>query len=88
VTLKRLCILAALAVLLFLPASSFACTACRDMTAGSPPQVRAGLERGILVLGIPAGLVFVGILVLALKMKPQERSSREEAASRNHFPQA
>lgn len=76
--LKWLCIVAALSALLFLPASSFACTACRDMTAGSPPQVRAGLERGILALGIPAAAVFAGILILALKMKPHDEEQTAE----------
>jgi hypothetical protein len=30
------------------------------------------LRRGILVLGFPAGGVFVGILVMARRMKPRE----------------
>jgi hypothetical protein len=46
------------------------CSLCRDTTAGSAPKAREGLRRGILVLGIPAGALFVGILVLAWKIKP------------------
>lgn len=68
-----------LAVLLAAPATSFACPACRDVTAGSAPQMRAGIRKGIVVLGIPAGAVFLGILGLALRMKPQaEEESTEE----------
>lgn len=59
-----------LAALLAAPATSFACPACRDVTAGSAPQMRAGIRKGIIVLGIPAGAVFLGILGLAWKMKP------------------
>lgn len=68
--MKRFCITLALAALLLLPASSFACSACRDTTAGSAPQAREGLRKGILVLGIPAAGVFAGILILAWKIKP------------------
>ena len=38
---------------------------CRDTTAGSAPQVRAGLRRAIPVLAVPAILLFAGFLVLA-----------------------
>lgn len=70
-----------LAALLLLPSASFACPACRDVTAGSAPQVRAGIRKGILVLGIPAGAVFLGILGVAWKMKPQaEEESTEKKA--------
>lgn len=62
----------ALAALFLLPVSSFACSACRDATVGSAPQLQEGLRKGTLVLGIPAAGVFVGILVLAWKMKPRE----------------
>jgi hypothetical protein len=41
------------------------CSMCRDTTAGSAPQVRAGLRRAIPVLAIPAILLFAGFLVLA-----------------------
>lgn len=44
------------------------CAACRDSTAGSAPRAREGLRRAILALGIPAGGVFAGILLLARKM--------------------
>jgi hypothetical protein len=71
---KRFWVAAVLAALLCAPALSFAqgCSLCRDTTAGSAPKAREGLRRGILVLGIPAGAVFVGILALAWKMKPRE----------------
>lgn len=69
--MKRFFAAAILVLLLCLPATSFACSACRDDTAGSAPQTREGLRKGILVLGIPAAALFVGILALAWKMKPR-----------------
>ncbi len=64
----------ALATLLCLPVLTHAqgCSLCRDTTAGSAPKTREGLRRGILVLGLPAGALFVGILAVAWKMKPHE----------------
>lgn len=41
------------------------CSMCRDSTAGSAPQVRAGLRRAIPVLAVPAILLFAGFLVVA-----------------------
>jgi hypothetical protein len=41
------------------------CSMCRDTTAGSAPQIRAGLRRAIPVLAIPAIALFVGFLVVA-----------------------
>lgn len=41
------------------------CSMCRDTTAGSAPQVRAGLRRAIPVLAVPAILLFAGFLVVA-----------------------
>jgi hypothetical protein len=71
---KRFSIIAALAVALYLPAPIYAqgCSLCRDATAGSAAKTREGLRRGILVLGIPAGAVFVGILAVAWKIKPRD----------------
>ena len=71
-----------LAALLCLPVTSRAqgCSLCRDTTAGSAPKAREGLRRGILVLGLPAGAVFLGILAVAWKIKPhdvQEPSSEK-----------
>jgi hypothetical protein len=34
--------------------------------------VRQGLRRAILVLGVPAGAVFLGILIVARNIKPRE----------------
>ena len=64
---------AAILVLLLLPARLQASRAPHAvmMTAGSAPQAREGLRKGILVLGIPAAGVFAGILVLAWKIKPR-----------------
>jgi hypothetical protein len=65
--------MAALAALLCLPALGHAqgCSLCRDTAASSSAKAREGLRRGILVLGIPAGAVFVGILAVAWKIKPR-----------------
>jgi hypothetical protein len=71
---KRFLIFAALAAGLCVPAAVHAqgCSLCRDTSAGSAPKAREGLRKGILVLGIPAGVVFVGILGVAWKTKPRE----------------
>jgi hypothetical protein len=59
---------------LALPLSTHAqgCSLCRDTTAGSAPHVRQSLRRAILILGLPAGGIFLGILVVARKSKPRE----------------
>ena len=63
-----------LALSLVLPLTSHAqgCSLCRDSTAGSPPHMRQALRRAILVLGLPAGAVFLGILLVAGKTRPRE----------------
>jgi hypothetical protein len=38
---------------------------CRDTTAGSAPQIRAGLRRAIPVIAIPAIALFVGFFLVA-----------------------
>jgi hypothetical protein len=65
-----------LAVALALPLSSHAqgCSLCKDVTAGSAPHQRQALRRAILIMGIPAGALFLGTLVLAGKIKPREDS--------------
>lgn len=75
--MKRFWILLILAVFFSFPALTRAqgCSLCRDTTAGSAPKVREGLRSGILVLGIPAAAVFVGILGIAWKIKPHEDSN-------------
>jgi len=62
--------LLALALPLSVPAQG--CSLCRDTTAGSAPHVRQSLRRAILVLGLPAGGIFIGILVIAGKTRPPE----------------
>ena len=63
-----------LALLLTLRVTSHAqgCSLCRDTTAGSAPRARESLRRAILILGLPAGGIFLGILVLARRVKPRE----------------
>jgi hypothetical protein len=48
-----------------LAAHAQGCSMCRDTTAGSAPQIRAGLRRAIPVLAIPAIALFVGFFVIA-----------------------
>jgi hypothetical protein len=62
--LLRICILPML-LLSALAAHAQGCSMCRDTTAGSAPQIRAGLRRAIPVLAIPAIALFVGFLALA-----------------------
>jgi hypothetical protein len=73
---KRLRILLVLSTALAFPALSHTqgCSLCRDTTAGSAPRVIEGVRRAILVLGLPAGAVFLGILAVAKKVKPREDS--------------
>lgn len=62
--LMRIC----LATLLFacaLTVHAQGCSMCRDTTAGSAPQIRAGLRRAIPVLAIPAIALFIGFFALA-----------------------
>ena len=61
------------ALLGILPAQGDAqgCWACRDATAGSAPQVRAGLRRGIVALVVPAGGILVAVYMIARKIEKQ-----------------
>jgi hypothetical protein len=70
----RFFIILAAASILTLPLSAHAqgCSLCRDATAGSAPHARQGLRRGIFVLGLPAGAIFLGILVLARRTQPRD----------------
>ena len=63
-----------------LPAEGHAqgCWACRDATAGSAPQVRAGLRRGIVALVVPAGGILVAVYVIARKIE-QQREPEDRA---------
>ena len=49
------------------------CSLCKDATAGSAPRAREGLRRAILVLGIPAGAIFLAILVIAGRIQPMQQ---------------
>jgi hypothetical protein len=62
----------AFALSLTLAAHAQGCSMCRDTTAGSAPKVREGLRRAILILAIPAGGIFIGILLLARRVEPRE----------------
>jgi hypothetical protein len=49
------------------------CSMCRDTTAGSAPQVRAGLRRAIPVLVIPAIALFIAFFVVARRFDAWHR---------------
>jgi hypothetical protein len=79
--LIRLC----LATLLFacaLTAHAQGCSMCRDTTAGSAPQIRAGLRRAIPVLAIPAIALFIGFFALARRSDVWNR--RDERIDNDH----
>jgi hypothetical protein len=55
---------------------------CRDTTAGSAPQIRAGLRRAIPVLAIPAIALFVCFFALARRSDVWNR--RDERIDNDH----
>jgi hypothetical protein len=57
-----------------LTAHAQGCSMCRDTTAGSAPQIRAGLRRAIPVLAIPAIAIFLGFFVVARRTDTWHRS--------------
>ena len=69
-----------LAMLLLFPVSAHAqgCSMCRDTTAGSAPQIRAGLRRAIPVLAIPAIALFIGFFVVARHTDAWHRSQEAQ----------
>jgi hypothetical protein len=74
----RVLLLTTLLVLCTFTAHAQGCSMCRDTTAGSAPQVRAGLRRAIPVLAIPAILLFGGFLVAARRTDAWQRRSQEK----------
>ena len=60
-------------LLLSAPAHAQGCSMCRDTTAGSAPQIRAGLRRAIPVLAIPAIALFIGFFVVARRVDAWHR---------------
>jgi hypothetical protein len=54
------------------------CSMCRDTTAGSAPQVRAGLRRAIPVLAIPAIGLFIAFFVVARRFDAWHRSEEQQ----------
>jgi hypothetical protein len=63
------------ALLFLLPAAAQAqgCSMCRDTTAGSAPEIRAGLRRAIPVLAIPAIGLFIAFFVVARRIDALNR---------------
>jgi hypothetical protein len=70
--------LTAMVLLVTLAGHAQGCSMCRDTTAGSAPQVRAGLRRAIPVLAIPAILLFGGFLVAARRTDAWQRHGDEK----------
>jgi hypothetical protein len=60
-----------------LAAHAQGCSMCRDTTAGSAPQVRAGLRRAIPVLAVPAIVIFLGFFVVARRTNAWHRPDPE-----------
>jgi hypothetical protein len=71
--LLRICFMTLL-LLNALAAHAQGCSMCRDSTAGSAPQIRAGLRRAIPVLAIPAMALFLGFFVVARRTDNWHRS--------------
>ena len=69
-----------------LAAHAQGCSMCRDTTAGSAPQIRAGLRRAIPVLAIPAFALFVGFLVVARRSNAWQRPEPDAPHRPNHDP--
>jgi hypothetical protein len=66
--------LTALLFLLPLAAQGQGCNMCRDTTAGSAPEIRAGLRKAIPVLAVPAIALFVGFFVVARRSDAWHRA--------------
>jgi hypothetical protein len=80
--LPRLCLFAVL-FFVALAAHAQGCSMCRDTTAGSAPQVRAGLRRAIPVLAIPAIALFVGFFVVARRTDAWHRSEESQPVDKH-----
>lgn len=65
------------ALLFLLPAAAYAqgCSMCRDTTAGSAPEIRAGLRKAIPVLAIPAIGLFIAFFVVARRIDVLNRAT-------------
>ncbi|HEX6496021.1 MAG TPA: copper resistance protein CopC [Acidobacteriaceae bacterium] len=77
-TFLRICILSMLLLAAALSAHGQGCSMCRDTTAGSAPQIRAGLRRAIPVLAIPAIALFLGFFVIARRTDLWHRSEQRQ----------
>jgi hypothetical protein len=71
--LLRICLMTIVLFSPALPARAQGCSMCRDTTAGSAPQVRAGLRRAIPVLAVPAIGLFIAFFVAARRFDTWHR---------------
>ena len=76
--LLRICLMTMVLLSPALVARAQGCSMCRDTTAGSAPQVRAGLRRAIPILAIPAIALFVGFFVVARRTDTWHRSEEPQ----------
>jgi hypothetical protein len=76
--LLRICLMAMVLLSPALVTRAQGCSMCRDTTAGSAPQVRAGLRRAIPVLAIPAIALFIGFLVVAHRTDAWHRREKTQ----------
>jgi hypothetical protein len=76
VSLRRIFLMAVL-LSPALAAHAQGCSMCRDTTAGSAPQIRAGLRRAIPVLAVPAIAIFLGFFVVARRTNAWHRPDPE-----------
>lgn len=60
------------------------CSMCRDTTAGSAPEIRAGLRKAIPVLAIPAIGLFVGFFVIARRSDAWHQEEEADTERGSH----
>jgi hypothetical protein len=60
------------------------CSMCRDTTAGSVPQIRAGLRRAIPILAVPAIGLFIAFFVVARRFDAWHRIEESRRIDDEH----
>jgi hypothetical protein len=76
--LLRICLMTMVLLWPALAARAQGCSMCRDTTAGSAPQVRAGLRRAIPVLAVPAIGLFIAFFVVARRFDTWHRREKPQ----------
>ena len=78
IRLHRICLMTMVLLWPALVARAQGCSMCRDSTAGSAPQVRAGLRRAIPVLAVPAIGLFIAFFVVAHRTDAWHRREKPQ----------